>query len=59
MLRNNNEVNLFDTSGSGDCLVLFSSPDHEGTVGNETADKSARTGSEHPFIGVAKKVVRD
>jgi hypothetical protein len=43
-------------------------PDHEGIVGNETADQLARTGSEHPFIGpepacgisigVAKRVVR-
>jgi hypothetical protein len=44
-------------------------PGHEGIVGNETADKSARTRSEHPFIGpepicgisigVVKKAVRD
>jgi ribonuclease HI len=44
-------------------------PGYEGTVGNETADQLARTGSEHPFIGpeqacgisvgVAKKAVRD
>jgi hypothetical protein len=43
-------------------------PDHEGIVGNETADQLARTGSEHPFIrpepacgistGVAKKTAR-
>jgi hypothetical protein len=42
---------------------------HEGTVGNETANQVARTGSEHLFtgpepacgisIGVAKKAVRD
>jgi hypothetical protein len=41
----------------------------EGTVGKETADLLARTGSEHPFIGpepacgisigVAKQAVRD
>jgi hypothetical protein len=44
-------------------------PGNEGTVGNETADQLARTGSEHPFTGpkpacgistgVAKKAVRD
>jgi hypothetical protein len=44
-------------------------PGHEGSVGNETADQLAGTGSEHPFIkpepacgisvGVAKKAVRD
>jgi hypothetical protein len=44
-------------------------PDHEGNVGNETADKLARTGSEHLLIGpepawdisigLAKKEVRD
>jgi hypothetical protein len=44
-------------------------PGHEGTVGDETADQLARTGSEHLFIGpeptcgisvgVAKKSVRD
>jgi hypothetical protein len=42
-------------------------PGEEGIVGNEMADKPARTGSEHPFIGpepacgipivVAKKAV--
>jgi hypothetical protein len=26
-------------------------PGHEGTLGSETADQLARTGSEHPFIG--------
>jgi hypothetical protein len=44
-------------------------PEHEGIVGNETADQLARTKYEHPFtgpepacgisIGVAKKAVRD
>jgi hypothetical protein len=44
-------------------------PGHKGTVGNETADQLARTGSEYPFvgpepargisIGVPKKAVRD
>jgi hypothetical protein len=44
-------------------------PGHEGIAGNETADILARTGSEHPFIGlelacgisvgVAKRAVRD
>jgi ribonuclease HI len=44
-------------------------PGHEGIVDHEMADQMARTGSEHPFIGlkptcsisigVAKKAVRD
>jgi ribonuclease HI len=44
-------------------------PGHEGFIGNETADKLARTGSEHSFIGpepacgisigVAKETTRD
>jgi hypothetical protein len=44
-------------------------PGYEGIVGNEIADQLARTGSEHPFIGlepaccisfgVDKKLVRD
>jgi hypothetical protein len=44
-------------------------PGHEGIVGNETVDHLAKTGSEHPFIGleracgisvgVAKKAFRD
>jgi ribonuclease HI len=44
-------------------------PDREGTVGNETTDQLARTGSDHPFTGperacgisngVARKAVRD
>jgi hypothetical protein len=42
-------------------------PGHEGIVGSETADQLAKTGSEHPSIGlepacgigVAKKAARD
>jgi hypothetical protein len=44
-------------------------PEHEGIVGNETANQLTKTGSEHPFIGpepacsisvgFAKKAVRD
>jgi hypothetical protein len=50
-------------------VQLIRVPGYEGTVGKETADQLARTGSEHPLtgpetacgisIGVAKKAITD